>query len=111
SIQLRLAGAVTLHHDDALADDIWSETHPGGRKDYLSDYAPATPLPHPASGVPPALEDKRLTEADTAPARDHFVVIRTWVTFVDWLLLSPDGHRRAQFRYDGGGVERRWVSA
>ncbi len=51
-IQLRAEGPSTLHHDDVLAHEQWSQTRLMSRRCYCSKSAPGTIQPSRSSGLP-----------------------------------------------------------
>ncbi|SDL99527.1 3-hydroxyisobutyrate dehydrogenase [Catalinimonas alkaloidigena] len=109
-IQLRLGGNATLHRQGEEVDRLWTETSRASRKDYLLPHAPATPLERPEAGTPAHLRGTLPSEEESEKGREHFVGIETRIQFIDWLQLSREGHRRAQFRYQNGEPHRQWVS-
>ncbi len=88
-MQIRLAGRVSLHDDDALADEAWITSRESSRMTYSAAHAPGVPLP-----VPSAAPD------DPGAGRPRFVALVMTIATLDWLLLDPAGHRRARFTWD-----------
>ena len=109
-IQLRLAGRATLHFTDELADRAWTRVGLTSRMNYLSLQRPGTPLANPGSGLPEAFDSRNLSPAESEAGRKHFAVIVCQVTFLDWLQLNPDGHRRAQFIWESDKLRSSWVT-
>ncbi len=104
-LQLRLAGQITIHSEDEFADSRWEQTTALGRACYNTENAPGQSIPRPA-GAPGRISDEKEARA----ARSHFAVIACRIGFLDWLLLSVHGHRRAQFRWRQGQWDGGWVS-
>jgi 3-hydroxyisobutyrate dehydrogenase len=104
-LQLRLAGQTTVHSDDDFAGTCWAATKPMGRACYNTQTGPGRKLQSPAT-APGVMS----TEAEELGARKHFAVIACRIEFMDWLLLSARGHRRAQFVWRDGGWESSWVA-
>ncbi|MBW6397769.1 pyridoxamine 5'-phosphate oxidase family protein [Roseomonas sp. HJA6] len=98
--QLRLAGRVTLHDCDAIAEDAWVTSRESSRMTYAAALAPGAPLPAPLAGPD-----------DPQAGRIHFVAVVMTIDCLDWLLLDPAGHRRARFTWDETGAMRAsWIA-
>lgn len=109
-LQVRVAASATVHTTDAHADTAWDRTHLMSRRCYLAPHPPSEPTPTPSPNLPDWAANEAITAENTAPARDHFALVRTTVTEIDWLLLHHAGHRRARFRFaPGAGVEMAWL--
>jgi pyridoxine/pyridoxamine 5'-phosphate oxidase len=104
-LQIRLAGLSSVHSDDHLAELRWSETNPHGKACYNSNHAPGQEVSAPLSA--PAPINGTGTEA---LARARFAVLATRIEFLDWLVLSSKGHRRAQFVWKEGNWSGSWVA-
>ncbi len=104
--QLRLQGRVTLHLDDAAADQAWAACRPQARANYAVPLAPGIAVVQPelADGPGPFA-----TEA-LVVARGNFALAQVQVDSVDWLSLAASGHRRAQFSRDGSRWQSTWVA-
>ena len=61
-------------------------------------------------GLARAQRAERRANEEARAARGHFAVLACRIAFMDWLLLSIHGHRRAQFRWMEGRWEAAWVS-
>ena len=102
-LQLRLAGPTRVHFKDDYADTRWSASRPGSRACYNTQDGPGVALPSPPEAPSPPEDNTN------ARARANFCVIACEVDFVDWLVLSRAGHRRAQLIWNGQSFEPRWV--
>ncbi len=111
-IQLRLQGTATIFMDDATADEHWHKLTVSSRKSYLSMLTPGSVQPDPTDGLPETLQNRVLpTPAQSEAGKANFAVIRCQITFMDWLWLGENGHRRAQFAYENGALARLdWVA-
>jgi len=98
-IQLRLAGTVTLHAEDAVAEAAWTGSREASRLCYAIDPAPGTPVEAP----PPA------PRALDAAARGNFAALVLRFDTLEWLWLSAEGHRRARFDWAGSDLTARWL--
>ncbi|MBT8038732.1 MAG: pyridoxamine-phosphate oxidase [Xanthomonadales bacterium] len=103
-LQLRLAGLLSIHVDDAFADSRWDTTTDFGRACYNTERGPGQQVPQPA-GAPSLIDN----EKDEQLARSHFAVIACRIDFMDWLVLSSRGHRRAHFHWREVGWKACWV--
>ena len=91
SWQLRLRVQLTLETSGLAVSSRWARLQfTAAAQDYLSHLAPGTAL----------------TEAKVERgSREHFAVVTAQVLGLDWLELSPSGHRRASFDAQGA----RWL--
>jgi len=101
--QLRLAGNVTLHDDDSLADAAWAAMGRLARRNYAVPLAPGSPIDDP-------LQARPAPDADAADTRANFVLARVRVARLDWLSLASEGHRRASFVRAGSGWDASWLA-
>jgi 3-hydroxyisobutyrate dehydrogenase len=109
-VQLRIVGPATLHTDDALADEQWTATTLMSRRSYCAIVGPGTPNDAPTSGLPDFLETRSPTLVESETGRKHLVVIACRVDFLDWYFLRVQGHRRAQFNWQGNEMTAQWVA-
>jgi hypothetical protein len=52
------------------------------------------------------LENRDPSEAESEAGRQNFAVVVCQVRQIDWLFLTPYGHRRANFTWNGSGQLR-----
>lgn len=104
-LQLRMAGMLSIHTDDEFADACWDSTTAMGRACYNTWSRPGEHVSTPA-GAPGRISE----ESEARLARSQFAVIACRIDFMDWLLLSVKGHRRAQFHWRSGKLEASWVT-
>lgn len=90
-VQLRVEAQAGIHVDDGLADSEWA------RRQAVSRGRPAT-----------GPEIGGLDAPMVAPSREHFAVLALHVARIEWLHLSPKGHRRAGFEI-GERTLARWL--
>ncbi len=104
--QLRLQGRVSLHLDDAAADQAWAACRPQARATYAVPLAPGSAVsgPEVADG-PGAAAAEAL-----AVARHQFALAQLRLDSVDWLSLAASGHRRARFQRHDGRWQSSWVA-
>jgi len=100
-IQLRLDCRFSIHIDDDLAREAWAATRDFSRVCYQVVRAPGEAVSDPRN-VPFSSEASR-------DGADHFAVISALVTRIEWLYLAAQGHRRAEFVWQAGGWQGRWL--
>jgi len=100
-IQLRLAGTVTLHAGDTVAQRAWESLRPASQATYR-----VMPGPGRVMSTPDAQGHDR-AEADAFAA---FCVIRLHYHMLEWLHLGHSSHRRARFAWFGNTCEATWLS-
>jgi pyridoxine/pyridoxamine 5'-phosphate oxidase len=103
-LQLRLAGRLSVHVDDDFADSRWENTTESGRACYNTGHGPGQPVLQPAS-APGRISN----DIEEQAARSQFAVIACRIEFLDWLVLSARGHRRAQFHWREREWQASWV--
>ena len=99
-LQLRLTVETRLHTDDYVADEHWQNLWAGGRKTYLSEYAPGSEQPKPYPGFPEQLGEDLPSEEGSEAGRRNFAVIECRVLAMEYLQLSRSGQTRARFQYE-----------
>lgn len=108
-VQIRAEGEASMLDGEKTRID-WENTGANSRKSYLTIHPPGSALPKPSNDLPNDLESRPAAKSETEPGRENFTVVKTAVSSVDWLLLSREGQRRAQFRYSDGDLDSRWVT-
>ena len=104
-LQLRCRGEGRIERDTQAADAAWEESTTFARRCYLGE-GPGAVSDAPTSGLPDWAEGIQPSEAQVAPAREHFAILLVDLHEIDWFSLSNDGHRRALF-VNGEG---RWIA-
>ncbi len=108
-IQIRAEGSAMVHHQDAVALAAWERTNLSSRRAYCTLAAPGSVSEIPASGLPPELNDRVPTQAESEIGWPNFAVILCTITRLEWLYLSAKGHRRARFDWNGDNFEANWI--
>ena len=107
--QIRARSRITLHHQDALAKEMWERTPPKARGDYVGPVPPGTHTDAYTDNLPEAFEEEP-TEENTQQGFDNFVVMDCEVIALDFLKLRREGHLRAQFRWRNGTWAHYWTA-
>lgn len=106
--QLRIHAHVHVRGDDALAAAAWRDLPSETRRVFATSVAPGHPAPAPVAGPPPEVMNAN-SHAEAAGFQ-HFVLLEAVVAHLDWLYISPTGHRRAAFTWSGAGEpQARWL--
>ncbi len=99
--QLRLSVDVRCETDGLDVTSRWARLrHTRAAQDYLSPLAPGSVQPAPGTVTAPA---------EAVAVRGAFAVLRAQVREMDWLVLDPQGHRRAMFDFRDGQPAARWL--
>lgn len=86
SWQLRVRVEIAIQTTGAQVDTVWNQiSQSTAAGDYLSIHAPGDALAI-GQAVP-------VNETDI----HHLAILVAWIKEIDWLELSPSGHRRASF--------------
>jgi len=108
--QVRVQAEASIHHRDELAEKAWQELAPRRRRDYLVSGPRGLPWAWATSGLPSELEARDPSEAESEAGRLNFAVVVCHVRQMDWLFLTPYGHRRANFAWNGDGkLQTSWL--
>jgi hypothetical protein len=108
--QVRVQADAAIHHRDELAENAWQELTPRRRRDYLVSGPRGLPWAWATSGLPSELEARDPSEAESEAGRLNFAVVVCHVRQMDWLFLTPHGHRRANFAWNGDGkLQTSWL--
>jgi len=100
-IQLRLDCRFSIHIDDDLAGEAWAATRDFSRVCYQVMKGPGEVVSDPRT-IPFSAEESR-------DGADHFAVISALITRIEWLYLAAQGHRRAEFVWQDGDWQGRWL--
>lgn len=98
SAQIRIEGRATRYTGDDIAAAAWARLPDASRRNYRTTAAPGTPSPIPTDGLP-----ERLFGLDDGI--ENFMLVEIEIDALEWLLLHPDGQRRARFTRETGS----WV--
>jgi pyridoxamine 5'-phosphate oxidase len=104
--QIRIQAEAAIHHSDRRAEEAWRTLTPRQRRDYLVSGPRGLPWAWATSGLPPELEARDPSEVESHAGRVNFAVVVCQVRQLDWLFLTPYGHRRANFAWSGDGQLR-----
>jgi pyridoxamine 5'-phosphate oxidase len=98
-IQLRISGTVSLHHDDAGADEAWLTSRASSQLTYGSHATPGSIIAAPSPAETQLSDD----------ARKHFCMVVIKATSLEWLHLAPEGNRRALFTWPNDNMTATWL--
>ena len=107
--QIRARSRITLHHQNTLAKELWDNTPPKARGDYVGPVSPGTHTDSYTDNLPAAFE-KEPTEENTQQGFNNFVVIDCEVIALDFLKLRRGGHLRAQFHWQNDEWASTWTA-
>lgn len=108
-LQLRVEGRARIETEGAEVDSAWAASRPFSRRCYTAPQAPGTESPGPASGLPPHLETREPTLAESEAGRGNFAILLLEAERLEFLHLAFTGHRRGVFLRDETGWEGRWL--
>ncbi|MEO9469169.1 flavin-binding protein [Parasphingorhabdus sp.] len=107
-IQMRLSGLARIETTSEAADTAWDQASLYGKRCYLAQPAPGSPVSRPTSGLDPLMEGRKPEAEEVLPARKNFGILIAEINQIDWLYLAHTGHRRAEFRWNS--QSRDWDS-
>ena len=106
-IQIRARGLAEILRTGSEVDAAWNASTNFARRCYLGE-GPGAGSDAPTSGLPPEFEGVEPDDAQLAPARENFALLRITLGALDWLYLAHTGHVRAQFTRTGDEAVARW---
>ncbi len=109
-LQVRAMGPVTVHTDDALADEQWRAARLSSRRCYLAEPGPGQALEGPEPTLPGDLAERVPTAEEADGGRANFAVVACCLEAIDCLMLQYQGHRRLRFTWDAGRWRGRWLA-
>jgi hypothetical protein len=71
---------------------------------YLAPHPPSSSASELSHNLPADVLGRVLGDDDVAAGRDHFAVVGCMIRELDLLVVAPEGHRRAQYAFDDGGL-------
>lgn len=108
--QIRVQAEARIHCGDTVAEEAWAGIPLPQRRHYMVSGPPGLPWAWPTSGLPGDLENRAPSEEESLAGKLNFAVVICTVTQMDWLYLTPYGHRRAVFSWDGEGrLQTSWL--
>lgn len=108
-IQVRATGEITIHTDDAVADEHWQRSPTRSRRCYLAPAVPGSETDHPSPNLPEHVQDREPTPEESELGRANFAVLRCTLRELDYLELHHDGHVCARFVSRDGSWDGNWA--
>ncbi len=108
-LQLRVEGPARVETATPAADLAWAATRPFSRRCYTAPHPPGSTAPAPTSGLPPELESREPTPAESEAGRPHFAILLVESVRLEFLFLAVTGHRRGCFDRSEAGWQGRWL--
>ncbi|MEZ6122162.1 MAG: pyridoxamine 5'-phosphate oxidase family protein [Planctomycetaceae bacterium] len=97
-VQLHIQARAVIHHDDAIADELWASETESSLRCYLAPRTPGSASVHPDCNLPEHVRGRIPQRTEVQVGRANFAVIVSHVLQMEWLKLHPDGNRRAIIR-------------
>ncbi len=99
-IQFRMAGEVSIHEDDAIADQHWAQLEFAARDRYAQAPEPDVEL----SEIDPRLarQVRDVERSGEVHGRENFAALMCVVSSIDWLRLGEGADAHAVMRRDEG---------
>jgi pyridoxine/pyridoxamine 5'-phosphate oxidase len=109
-LQVRMPARFAIHHQDAVTEAAWRETHVRSRRVYNTPNAPGVRATTPLSDIAPQLQGQHPTAANTAPGYVNFAVLVARFDTIEWLTLSSDGNRRGELHWSDDEWHMEWLA-
>ncbi len=108
-VQIRATGLVTVHTNDAIANEHWNQSPARSRRCYLAPATPGTAADHPSPNLPESLRNREPTPDESLAGQRNFTVLRCTLDTLDYLELHHDGHVRARFERAADRWSGTWI--
>ena len=109
--QIRLSGPTIIHHKNEICSAHWGKTGHHSRRYYMLHTSPTSELDQPSTGLTESLRDFNYSIEESEIGFEHFAVVETTVTWMDWYFTHHAGNLRASFEYkDSSIVRSRWMA-
>jgi len=108
-IQLRLLGKAKINYQNNITKKSWAKTAHMSRQCYLGNNAPGSATSIPTSGLTENIDNLKYTIEESEIGYKNFCVIEVFIKSIEWLYLAAKGHRRAQFVFKDGLIEKKWL--
>lgn len=89
-IQIRLKGKAAIHNNDELCNNKWNKMSRQSQLCYFQNIEPGNKIDDP----------KKIHQVHGNHISEHFTIVEVTITKTEWLYLSHDGHRRAEFKHN-----------
>ena len=108
--QLRIRAHAEVLTDGPLVDEAWQGSSVDSRRCYLAPNAPGAESAQPSANLPASHLTRNPSPEESEAGRDHFAIVRSQATRIDWLHLASGGHRRARFTFEEStGWSAGWI--
>ncbi|MFN5423471.1 MAG: hypothetical protein ACK5AO_09410, partial [bacterium] len=78
---------------------------------YMLQTSPTSELDEPSTGLTESLRDFNYTIDESEIGFEHFAVIETSATWMDWYFTHNTGNLHASFEYDGSSIiKSKWLA-
>lgn len=109
--QIRLSGPTRIHHKNDICVAHWEKTGHHSRRYYMLQTVPASVLHGPSTGLTEALRDFDYSLEESEIGFEHFAVVETSATWMEWYFTHNTGNLRASFDYsDSSLTASRWLA-
>ena len=86
--QLRIRAHAEVLTEGPLVDEAWQGSSVDSRRCYLAPNAPGAESAQPSANLPASHLTRNPSPEESEAGRDHFAIIRSQATRIDWLHLA-----------------------
>jgi len=108
-IQLRIGGNAKIQFQNNMTKKSWKNTAHMSRQCYLGDKAPGSNAIEPTSGLTSNVDNYKYSIEESESGYEHFCLVETFITSIEWLYLAAKGHRRAYFYLKKDSIDKKWM--
>lgn len=109
--QIRLSGPTKIHYKNDICAAHWETTGHHSRRYYMLQTLPTSELNEPSTGLSDSLRDFNYSIEDSEIGFEHFAVVETSVTWMDWYFTHNTGNLKASFEYEGSNIlTSKWLA-
>jgi len=104
--QLQVRGHASVHASGPARQQLWDSSPESSLRMYLAPQAPGVPATFPSPNLPAQFVGQVPSRAELQAGLAMFAAVQIQAHTLEWLQLSRDGHRRAEFAVTGGKLQQ-----
>lgn len=103
--QLQVRGRAVVHTAGAEWQRLWDSSPESSLRMYLAQQPPGTHSSMASPNLPEQFVGQLPTRSELAAGLKNFAAVEILAAGLEWLQLSRDGHRRAEFSVSAGTLQ------
>ena len=103
--QLQVRGRAVVHTAGAVWQQLWEGSPESSLRMYLAPQPPGRHCSEPSPNLPEQFVGRLPNRGDLAAGLNNFSAVEIQAERLEWLQLSREGHRRAEFAVGAGTLQ------